>query len=314
MTGSDREIVALADWGTSSLRIWLVDREGTVLSKRRCGKGMKRAAEIGFERVLENELECLDAPPQAPAVICGMAGARGGWLETGYQDVKAPLSDVIHSSVRSHSGRRNIHILPGIARIDANRPDIMRGEETILLGLGALGLLSEVRLVCIPGTHAKWIRIEAARILDFKTHMTGELFGAIACHTILSQSICTGSSPMGPRETDAFRLGIKTAWREPTGLTHHLFNIRANAVLFDADPGILAATLSGLLIGSEIFAELGDRTDTLSMTLLASGNLANLYLMAMQTRGIDCVVVDAERAALVGLSRAAAELGLLSKG
>lgn len=313
MTGSGGEIAALADWGTSSLRIWLVGREGTVLSKRRCSQGMKRAAELGFERVLENELECLDAPPHAPAVICGMAGAKGGWLEAGYQDVRAPLTDIAPSSIRTQSGQRDIYILPGIACHDQERPDIMRGEETILLGLGALGKLLRDQHICIPGTHAKWICIEAARIQDFKTYMTGELFGAIASHTILSQSIGSGSSVTGPREIEAFRHGIKTAWGEPTSLTHHLFTIRANAVLFDTDPNISAATLSGLLIGSEIFAELGKGREQKSITLLASGDLADLYLIAMKTLGVDCAVVDAEHAALEGLSRAAAELGLLNR-
>lgn len=269
------------------------------------------AMELGFEHVLENELDLLGAPPNIPAVICGMAGAKGGWVEAGYLDLSTPLTEIANFTVKAPNCQRVIHILPGVARKVRSDPDVMRGEETMLLGLGAFGMLDCDRLICIPGTHAKWIFTEANRIRDFKTYVTGELFDVIGNNTILGQSLHTSSSTFGPSEMEAFRIGIKRAWRDPSSLTHHLFTIRASAVLYDADPGLLAALLSGLLIGAELSGELGNESSIPPVTLLAAGNLASRYLIGMQTIGIECTVIDAEKAVLGGLTNAALELGCL---
>ena len=36
------------DWGTSSFRLWLIDRAGKVLAERRSDEGMLAAAKAGY--------------------------------------------------------------------------------------------------------------------------------------------------------------------------------------------------------------------------------------------------------------------------
>ena len=80
------------DWGTSSFRLWLIDRAGQVLTERRSGEGMLAATKAGFPAVLRSHLAAVEAPDHLPVLVCGMAGARTGWVEAGYVDTPAPLA------------------------------------------------------------------------------------------------------------------------------------------------------------------------------------------------------------------------------
>src|SRR5260370_34655688 len=71
------EYVAV-DWGTSSFRLWLIDRAGGVLAERRSPEGMMAAAKLGFAAVLQSHLDAVGAANDLPVVICGMAGGRPG--------------------------------------------------------------------------------------------------------------------------------------------------------------------------------------------------------------------------------------------
>ena len=39
-------------------------------------------------------------------------------------------------------------------------------------------------LICLPGTHAKWVEVENGRIERFHTFMTGEVYAALTGHTV----------------------------------------------------------------------------------------------------------------------------------
>ncbi|MEH2531088.1 2-keto-3-deoxy-galactonokinase [Bradyrhizobium sp. AZCC 1614] len=138
------------DWGTSSFRLWLVDRAGNVLGERRSHEGMMAAGKLGFATVLQSHLKAVGAADGLPVVICGMAGARQGWVEAGYVETPARLASILKQAVVVPGQDRDIRILPGIAQRDPKAPDVMRGEETQLLG--ALGVdAADDALVCMPG-------------------------------------------------------------------------------------------------------------------------------------------------------------------
>ena len=63
-------------------------------------------------------------------------------------------------------------------------PDVLRGEETEILGCAAdLGKNTQF---CLPGTHTKWVRMDDGKIGSFSTSMTGDLSqGFIRENTIL---------------------------------------------------------------------------------------------------------------------------------
>ena len=87
------------DWGTSSFRLWLVDRAGNVLGERRSHEGMMAAGKLGFATVLQSHLEAAGAAHALPVIVCGMAGARQGWVEAGYVDTPAPLASILKHAV-----------------------------------------------------------------------------------------------------------------------------------------------------------------------------------------------------------------------
>lgn len=289
---------AAADWGTSSLRLWLLDHEGGVVAESRGDDGILSVEPDGYPAVLRRHLAAVSAPAGVPVIICGMAGARQGWLEAPYAATPADLSAICSQAAVAPFDGADARILPGVAQYDPDRPDVMRGEETQLMGLGLAD-----GTVCIPGTHSKWATLDGGRLTGFTTFMTGELFAVLGKHSILRHSV--GDAGFDAAST-AFRAGVRRALDADNALPALLFGVRARGLTAD-DPGDGGAFLSGLLIGSELSAVCRDgRSGT--ATLLASGALADLYESAMILAGLTVRRHDADAAARAGLYRAAREI------
>jgi 2-dehydro-3-deoxygalactonokinase len=270
----------VVDWGTSSFRGWLMSADGEALAESRGGEGMLHCtggAGAGFAPVLRDHLARLGAAEGAPVLICGMAGARQGWVEAPYLRTPTRL-DALHEGAIRIDAPGDIRILPGVAQARPDRPDVMRGEETQLLGVTEADFTG---LVCIPGTHSKWIRIEAGRIVEFSTYMTGELYSVIAQHSILAHALETAGNETSPLATDSqpFREGLSTALAEPAALTASMFRLRAAQLLGFEQRADGAARLSGLLIGTEL-ADAARRHG-----LLGSGPLRSVRLIGAGALG-----------------------------
>ncbi|MBO9627877.1 MAG: 2-dehydro-3-deoxygalactonokinase [Shinella sp.] len=293
------------DWGTSSFRLWLIGRDGGVLAERRSGEGMTTAARTGFAEVLNSHLSAIAAPAGPPVLICGMAGAKQGWVEAGYLDTPAALLDIPTAAVRIPGVEADIRILPGLAQRDPAAPDVIRGEETQLLGAAAK-LGNGDHLVCMPGTHSKWVRLSGGRVEGFSTFMTGELFEAIAKNTILSHSIAEAGPVSGG--SDAFRAAVSRMVKSPALATSQLFSVRAGALIAGLKPDDAKARLSGTLIGLEIAGALSLVAEGTPVALLVSGGLGTLYGEALAAAGLKPVVIDADTAVRNGLAAGAKAL------
>jgi 2-dehydro-3-deoxygalactonokinase len=293
---------AAVDWGTSSFRLWLIGRDGQALGERRSGEGMTTAIEAGFSKILEAHLAALGAAQDLPVVICGMAGARQGWVEAGYLDTPAALSDIVGSAVAVPDANRDIRILPGLAQRDAAAPDVMRGEETQLLG--CVGTLAGTRLVCMPGTHSKWVRVADGKVERFSTFMTGELFDVISKQSILRHAIENAQAFDGTHP--AFAGAIADALANPAMATNLLFTVRSGQLLHGMSATDAKARLSGLMIGLEIAGAVTMTADRgAPVSLVASGSLAGLYAHALAAAALSVVPVDADEAVREGLAAAA---------
>ncbi|MFT4120438.1 2-dehydro-3-deoxygalactonokinase [Bradyrhizobium sp.] len=292
------------DWGTSSFRLWLIDRAGQILAERRSGEGMLAAAKAGFAAVLQSHLAAIEAPDHLPVLVCGMAGARTGWVEAGYVDTPAPLAAILKQAARVPGVARDIRILPGIAQRDAHAPDVMRGEETQLLG--ALGLDAPGNaLVCMPGTHSKWVRVSNGTVTDFSTFMTGELFGAVSRETILSLAVAGADDA---EDAASFKAAVLAGFEAPALAANLLFRARSRQLLFGGTPAAARETLSGTLIGVELAAGLSGALPQAGITLIASGRLGMLYRLAFETLSVAAAPIDADEAVRNGLSMAAAAI------
>lgn len=295
-------IVAI-DWGTTRMRAWLLDAEGAALAEHRSDEGLTTAHKLGFEPVLERCLAALHAPDGLPVIICGMAGARQGWIEAPYVDVPTSIAAILRGAVRVPHAGRDIRIVPGLAQRSAEAPDVMRGEETQLAGSG---LEDAGRyIVCMPGTHSKWVVVVGGAVETFRTWPTGELFALLSTRSILRHSIGEQLGAVSA-ENPVFARSCEIALAEGGDFASRLFSIRAGSLLNGLPPEDAMATLSGLMIGSEAASA---RRQFLhaerSATLIASGTLATLYRRAFEIAGLEVRDIDADAAVRIGLFEAA---------
>lgn len=290
------------DWGTSSFRLWLIGKDDSVLAESRGNEGMTTAAKTGFAEVLASHLGKVNAPENLPVIICGMAGAKQGWVEAGYVDVPASLSSILTGAVSVPDQSRDVRILPGLAQRDPARPDVMRGEETQLLG--ALGPQSTgSQAVCMPGTHSKWVHVKNGRVTGFSSFMTGELFDAISKHTILSHAIA--GADQSPADEAAFESAVKTAYDRPAMATNLFFTARSGQLLHGLTAAAAQAKISGTLIGLEIAGAMSDAGTGVDVTLVAAGRLQGLYEAAFKALSLSYNTIDADTAVRGGLAVAA---------
>ena len=291
------------DWGTSSFRLWVLSREGTPLASSRSNEGMQHCTVAGFRPVLEKHLQVVGAPDGLTILVCGMAGARQGWVEAQYIHTPTSLNDLHARAISVPDAGRDVRILPGLAQVSVEAPNVMRGEETQLLGAIDEGFTG---LVCMPGTHSKWVFVDNGSVVEFSTFMTGELFSVIGKHSILMHAIEPGEAPTF--DDPAVRSAIALVRDDASALMSALFSIRAGQLLGFETKAEGAAHLSGLLIGAEISAARKQYGAVDRIVLIGSGALGHLYEAALTDVGLSVSTIDAEQAVRSGLAKAAARI------
>jgi 2-dehydro-3-deoxygalactonokinase len=299
---SQKAAFALVDWGTTNLRVWLTDPAGKPVAEETTADGMGALARDQFAPVLERVLDGLGAAHDLPVMICGMAGSRQGWREAPYVLSPVNLADLAAQSVAFQSHQRLIRIVPGIARKDVSRPDVMRGEETQLLGLNVVKNVSS-GLACLPGTHSKWVKLANNAVVDFATVMTGELYALLRQHSILRHS--TGEDAKVSAVDPVFLQYVQIGLSKEGGLGR-LFSIRAASLVGNANAADSSAALSGLLIGTEIrdaSAILGQPSGDIH--IIGSGSLGLLYQAALSIAGFTPSIQDGSALVRAGLLSAA---------
>ena len=291
------------DWGTSNLRAWGIGPDGAVTFEKTSPKGMGKLAREDFPAALAELLEGV-APARGSALdvlICGMAGARQGWLEAPYLEAPTDLRGLLDGAVRPAMPDSRIApaILPGVCQ-KAGADNVMRGEETQLLGLAALNP-GFSGVVCMPGTHSKWAQLSGTRIERFSTAMTGEMFELLRTHSVLRHSL-TGELD-GPGREEGFAVGAAAGLEHPEQLLGTLFQVRAGSLLSGRQPDWCAGYLSGLLIGTEIGSNrhlIGDE----AVPLIGSPALCALYADVLEMTGAKGQPMDATEIVLAGLKAA----------
>jgi 2-dehydro-3-deoxygalactonokinase len=289
-----------ADWGTTNLRVWAMDRAGGVVARAASDRGMGVLEPQGYEAALIALVDPWLGGSRVPVVICGMAGSRQGWIEAPYGKVPClPISAGNMVSPGLGDGRLTVHIVAGLRQ--DNPADVMRGEETQIAGF----LASEPGfdgVLCLPGTHTKWVRVSAGEVVSFQTFMTGEMFSLLSTQSVLRH----GSAGSG-WDAASFELGLDQAISRPERLAARLFAIRAEGLLAGLQPAAARARLSGLLIGAELAAArpywLGQE-----VAIIGAKALGSAYLRALDLQGLTARLQDAEAATLGGLAAARASL------
>lgn len=294
------------DWGSSWLRVWAMDAQGKKLASVQNPQGANSLQRSDYEAVLLSLIEpWLEGNQLIPVLIAGMAGSRQGWQEAPYLNLPWSWAKQVQSTVvATRDSRLQVHLLSGLKQL--NPPDVMRGEETQVVGL--LAQQPDFNgVVILPGTHSKWVRLQEGMIQSFHTCMTGELFQLLAEQSMLRHSVNTQAWA-----ADSFDPAFLSALEQPAQLSYWLFSLRAEHLLLDTQADTLRTKLSAYLLALEIAAmrEQGLIQLELPYALIGNSTLARLYAHSLSLLGIKATIFEAEVLVQAGLYRAYQELGL----
>lgn len=309
--GETARLIGL-DWGSSSLRATLISAQGQVLSSRQSAQGASTLAggPAAFCAALDALIaDWMTAHPALPLLACGMVGSQHGWREAPYApcpcDPAALAAQLV--AVEIGSGRRLL-IVPGLVyQPEGLPPDVMRGEETQLVG----ALDPELAEACmiLPGTHAKWAALRESRVQGFATQMSGELFALLRQHSVLGRLM---PPEAGLPDRAGFAEGVRAARDHgELGLAHQLFAVRTLGLLQRLPASGLADYLSGLLIGHELRAGLAWRARAglaaAPLVLVGEPALCQRYEWALQDfdQALDAALGNTAAAGLWRLALAA---------
>nr|WP_155464893.1 2-dehydro-3-deoxygalactonokinase [Duganella radicis] len=274
------------DWGTSNRRAYLIDQDGACLAEHEDGQGMLAVGgREHFGASLAGVLAAMKLPDDVPVIMSGMVGSASGWQEVSYLDASVPLEQLPRhlAAVTDPAWAGRAHIVPGYVYRNGAAADVMRGEETQLLGAVAQG--HRDGWLVLPGTHSKWVLLRDGVIQSFATYMTGELFAMLSKGGTLSVMMDGDTA-----NAEGFVTGLNQAARhEP--LSNSLFRVRAGVVSRSAPAEQAAATISGLLIGAE-FAAAARAAEGQGIAVIGSPALAARYAVAAEHFGLSCTVLD----------------------
>ena len=288
-----------ADWGTSYLRVWVIDKRGTVIERLKANCGMAHISSDQYEKEFLKLVEPLLSENELTKVICcGMAGSQQGWCETLYLQVPCKPHSVDHArQVKTMDARIQVYILPGIKQISP--PDVMRGEETQIKGFLSLNKDFD-GIICLPGTHTKWVHVSAGELVSFQTFMTGEIFSLLSKQSVLKHNMNYDSW-----DSDIFLSSVGDSISQPAVFSSALFSMRAQSLVSTGANKFAQnfSRLSGLLIGMELVASrpywLGQ-----NVAVIGDTKIANAYFEALKGQGIHLMMANAERMTLEGLKSA----------
>jgi 2-dehydro-3-deoxygalactonokinase len=290
------------DWGTSNLTLALCAEDGTVLERR---KGPGAAESRGrFAEIFDGlAADWVAAHGALPAVLCGMVGSAFGWREAPYLPSPADLYELADDVVTPRDG---VSIVRGMSCTNPlGAPDVMRGEETQLFGAQCvLGVMKAGKpLVCMPGTHTKWVSMNDSVVQEFLTAPTGELFAMLCEHSVLVRD---KSTPIEHHPRD-FERGLAESAKHPDApVLHRLFQSRSLRLDKQLSAEGAASWMSGLLIGTDVKGALALFTGhdpAAPVYVVGAPALTASYALALARNGRTALQIDGAQAALAGLGQ-----------
>ena len=285
------------DWGTSRLRAWPMSADGQPAAMVSSEDGMSRLLPDQFEAALLSLLDDhLPDNKKTLVICCGMVGARQGWQEADY--IPVPCYPAIQQHgviVESKDPRLDVRILPGVKQ--SLPADVMRGEETQIAGYMTMQP-DFTGILCLPGTHTKWVQVNAQKIQSFSTCMTGELFSLLSQKSVLQHSVDDDGW-----DESAFIDSVQSTCDEPAAIARQLFALRSETLLSDLSGATARSRLSGMLIGLELAAEKRFWQNQ-DLVVMGASTLMDHYVVALEAIGVSALRADGNQMTLQGLTAA----------
>lgn len=282
----------LGDWGTSSARFYLCS--GGEILDTQVGKGIKFVDNAAAEIETLTKRWVIEHG-KMNIVLSGMVGSTLGWKEAGYCDCPASLTDILSHLTIFDTPMGKVHIVPGVRTSEGltGLPDVMRGEEVQVFGWAKDRPVDG--LVCLPGTHVKWINLQNGHITNFVSSLNGELFSILAEHSILLGQKTDQAVEIGK----PFRHGVEIG-ASRTSLNQLLFSARSLQLSGQYEESQARSYLLGLLIGSDVRGAF-DFSEKRDVQIIGGQGPATFYAEAIMLLGGTAHLQDGQAASIAGL-------------
>ena len=284
------------DWGNSNARFYLIAEDGKMLDTRSGpGIGWLDGADAIESACFEAIGEWIAQEPNLSVIMVGAVGSNIGWHMVGYANTPATLDDIVLGMLSFRTRSVDFCIAPGVAttRIDG-LPDVMRGDEIQIFG----SVIGEEALICLPGTHSKWVQVSGRAVAAFHSAHIGELLDILGRHSILLNP----KRPVAAKPDAVFVEGVEVARASIAGLESLLFTVRSRQIAGTLEPEDADSYLAGLTIGCEIKSALAlYGAPSTAITVIGSPHLTALYASALTCFGAVSHIIDGDAASLSGL-------------
>jgi 2-dehydro-3-deoxygalactonokinase len=305
------------DAGTTNTRVWLVRGE-KIITQAGAMVGVRDTAREGSPARLRTALRDLIAevtasPDCNPAFVAaaGMITSSLGLAEVPH--VAAPAGiDELAANIRRYDfpdlAALPILLVPGVRTgaqaVDLNNvesSDLMRGEETMCLGLVAAGMAPSPCTVLNLGSHWKVIRVDAeGRIAGSLTSLTGEMIHTTQTQTILASAVPhTRPESLDPEWVEA---GVREQRR--SGLPRSLFCVRLLEQGKKSAPEQRLAFLVGAFVASDLDALISREAIIDPVVITGGGAIAEVWQDELKKFSVKAAIIsgaELERALLKGL-------------
>lgn len=294
------------DWGTTHLRLHLC--RGAAVLDTADGAGIG-ALSGSPEATLFAAIEPWTRKQgRLPIWLAGMVGSRNGWREVPYAPCPADITTLRSSLLRFKASGHDVAIAAGVSCINPQgAPDVMRGEETQILGaLATYPQLGDGRsVIALPGTHTKWALIAEGRLQSFQTSLSGELYALLRERSTLLKTQAAAENAADGRK--GFAAGLHRSRELATvPLSHLLFEVRSRQLVEGMSHAEATSFLSGLIIGQDVLGALPlfDRTigSGAAVPIIGAPKLTALYSTALASHGMGSLPLDAAALTIAGLN------------
>lgn len=232
------------DWGTTNFRAFLM-KGNRLIDEVSNMEGILSVKKGMFEITLyQNIINWLKSHTNLPIIMAGMVGSQQGWREIPYLTLPATFDELSNAAQKLQvNWQSQIWLIPGVQSVSQySLPDVMRGEETQLLGLPE----DTDNYIILPGTHSKHCIMSNGTINTVTSFMTGELYSLLINYSMIGKELF--------EQIDSekfFLIGVDSV-QDNIPFTHLIFSARTKRLNNEIPNKFIGSYISGILIGTEL--------------------------------------------------------------